>query len=209
MIMRRRRCSGGLTLIELMMATLATVVLILGSAAVLVYGHLGYHRLYNRINGWKVNDRLEGVSINAYEARSVFDRIVRSADAGYVHFAGVNNLWVYYYYEPSVEALVARVRPNRCAHFVAQDGALLLYRRDIPEDYDFSEPPDDQGPSLVLASNVATCQFTQVGMGAAIRMVLTLDNETTPEPGRTKLETSKTTISTTAIRHNNSLEVEL
>jgi len=202
MMNRKNKFRKGLTLIELMMATLAAVILILGSAAVLVHGHLGYHRLFKRVNSDVVR--------NAYEARLTFDRIVRSSDAGHAHIIGVNELWVYYYYAPSVDALVALIRPNRYAHFIVEDGALILYRGDLDTDDDLSVPPDSQNEiRQVLASNVATCEFTQVGISAAIRMVLTLDNETEPEPGVTKLETTMTTISTTAIRHNNRLQVPL
>jgi len=201
MVVRKSKFRRALTLIELMVTTLAALVLIVGISSLLFHGHMGYRRLFNRVNSEVVR--------NAYEARLTFDRIVRSADTGHAHISP-NELWVYYYTAPSVDELISLIRPNRYAHFIVEAEELALYQGDLDASADLSLPPPPNNETrTVVATNVASCEFTQVGLGSAIRMVLTLDNETDPPPGRTKLETSMTTISTTAIRHNNSLQVEL
>jgi hypothetical protein len=202
MIIGKCKSRRGLTLIELMVASLAAVVLILGIGAILVHGHLGYHRLFRRVNSDVVR--------NAYEARLTFDRIVRKSDSGHAHIIGVSELYVYYYSAPSVPELVALIRPNRYARFYESGGQLLLDRGIVPDGTDMDLlDPTTLGPTSTqtLADDVVSCEFTPVGLGAAIRMILTLDSETDPEPGLTQLETSMTTISTTAIRHNMELQV--
>jgi hypothetical protein len=87
---------------------------------------------------------------------------------------------------------------------------LLLDRGIVPAGTDMDTlDPTTLGPTSTqtLANDVVSCEFTPVGLGAAIRMILTLDSETDPEPGLTQLETSMTTVSTTAIRHNMELQV--
>jgi hypothetical protein len=39
--------------------------------------------------------------------------------------------------------------------------------------------------------------------GTGVRMILTLDDETAPEPGAMAVETLKMSVTTTAVRHSN------
>ena len=59
------------TLVEVLVAALAAVILIVGISAMLFYGQRGYNTMYRRVNSEVVR--------NAYEARMVFDAVVRKS----------------------------------------------------------------------------------------------------------------------------------
>jgi hypothetical protein len=183
----------GITLIELMITLLAAIILLIGITGILAAGHKNFWTMYKRINSDVVR--------NAYEARSIFDGIVRQASIKRVSLlSGGNELYVYYYAVPQDANIVD---PDRYARFyLAANGSeqeLMLAQGT----YDWSTDTCSNASSTrIIAHNVvppAAGMFSIDG-GDDIQMILTLDNET----GSTnnKLETSKITLTTTAIRHN-------
>jgi hypothetical protein len=196
MTIRKDNNRKAFTLVELMMTVMAALIVILGSGAILINGHIGYNRLFRRVNSEVVR--------NANEARMTFDSIVRQSTVKRCDLISANELYVYYYSDP---ANLAIVEPDRYAKFRLSGTELLLNRGNIPSGttLDTLVPSTlPAGLQTVLASNVAASAdgIFQV-QGASVRMVLTLDNESAGT-GSTlnKLESLKMTVTTTAIRHN-------
>ena len=198
MVIHRDKSARGVTLIELIVATIAALIVILGASAILYHGHIGYGKLFRRVNSEVVR--------NGYEVRRTFDRLVRKAsmeridprDGDYRFLAEENQLYVYYYLTP--QSLVI----DRYARFYLAGTDLRLEQGTVTGGFQAAPPglPDLSTTSdTLLASNV-TAPETGVfaAQGNALRMVLLLDDET----GSTlhKIETLKMTITTTAIRHN-------
>jgi len=147
--------------------------------------------MYNRVNSAVVR--------NAYEARILFDKIVRQATVRHsIPLPSVgpsNELYVYYYSDPS-NMLIQD--PDRYAWFYVNSSTLHLKRGGIIPgtwDIDGSAPSTD----MSIASNVSSVEF--LVRGASVRMVLFLDNESDPA-NTNPIETLKMTVTSTAIRHN-------
>ncbi len=186
---KRYRFREGVTLIELIIASLSAVILLVGITAIVANGHKNYKTMYNRINSEVVR--------NAYEAKILFDKIVRHATIRHsIPSIGTSNeLYVYYYSNPSD---ILSLDPDRYARFYVNNGALYLRRGGIIPgtwNIDGSVPTTD----MSIASNVSSVQF--LVKGTSVRMVLILDNETDPQ-NVNPLETLKMTVTSTAIRHN-------
>jgi len=198
MVIHRDKSARGLTLVELMVATLAALIVILGASAILFHGHIGYGRLFRRVNSDVVR--------NAYEARRTFDRLVRKAsmeridprDGDYRFLADENQLYVYYYLTP--QSLVI----DRYARFYLSGTELRLEQGTVTGGFQTPPPglPNLSTTSDTLLANNVIAPDTGVfaAQGNALRMVLVIDDET----GSTlpRIETLKMTITTTAIRHN-------
>jgi len=183
-----------MTLIELMVTILAALVLIVGISSMLYHGHMGYRRLFRRVNNEVVR--------NAYEARRTFDRIVRRSSIRRCDLAdGNNTAYVYYFANPqnmSVED------PDRYAKFYVSGTELRLEEGTV-QTGTFELPVPGRTPSgdMRLAQNVVVPAAGVFALqGNAVRMVLILDDETSPLPGVTQLETVKMTVTSEAIRHN-------
>ncbi|MFC1604104.1 type II secretion system protein [Planctomycetota bacterium] len=196
------------TLVEVLVSAIAAVILIVGISAMLFYGQRGYNTMYRRVHSEIVR--------NAYEARKVFDAVVRKStierydpappDPSEPYIG--NQLCVYYYSDPGNPAVTNNV-PDRYAWFHLEGTDLIMEQG--PVSY-ASLPPQDLGvPSLptpdknmVIARNVVNAEsgifFKQ---GAALRMVMILDDETNPAPNvHSDTQTLKMIVTTTAIRHN-------
>ena len=194
MTIQSNRANRGLTLIELMVTLLAAMVLIVGVSAMLYHGHVGYSRLFRRVNSEVVR--------NAYEARRTFDRIVRRSSIRRCDLAdGNNTAYVYYFTNPQD---VTIKDPDRYAKFYVSGTQLRLEQGNVqagtfglplPGRTATGEMPHAQ---KVTAPGVGI--FSR--QGNAVRMVLILDNETSPPPGVTKIETVKMTVASEAMRHN-------
>jgi len=198
-VLRNNRLKG-ITLIELMITVLAVMILIVGISGILAAGHKNYNTMFKRVNSEVVR--------NAYEARSIFDRIVRQSIREYqeINDEG-DDLTVFYYSDPN-NILLLSDYPNRYANFylgevddddddelIVDIGVLNL----VVTDEDWSWNRKEKLSTLTLAHNVISVEFTIVG--ASIRMSLTLDNENV-EGNPNKLETLDMDVTTTAIRHN-------
>lgn len=203
MIIHKYKVRTAFTLVELMVTVLAAIVLIIGVSAMLAQGHFGYRRLFNRVNSEVVR--------NAYEARMTFDRIVRKSsaqrfdprNADYEFLAEENQVYVYYFSNPQDMTIVV---PDRYARFYLSGTELRLEQGRVTGGVGTSPPglPTLVEPTdMILARDVIAPESGVFAVqGNALRMVLTLDNETDPEPGVSKIETLKMTVTTMAIRHN-------
>jgi hypothetical protein len=192
------------TLVEVLVSAMAAVILIVGLSAMLFYGQRGYNTMYRRVHSEIVR--------NAYEARKVFDAVVRKSTIERYDPAPPdllepnigNQLCVYYYSDPRI-----LIYPDRYAWFHLEGTDLIMEQG--PVNYASLPPRDLDVPSLpapdknmVLARNVVNASsgifFKQ---GAALRMVMILDDETNPAPNVTSdIQTMKMIVTTTAIRHN-------
>lgn len=194
------------------MAALAAVILIVGISAMLFYGQRGYNTMYRRVTSEVVR--------NAYEARRVFDAIVRKSTVERCDIrsvVGINDeIYLYYYYDetqpdaPAPEPIeryryMFPAQPDRFARFYLNGTNLMLQKGPIlpPGTPLFLVVPDDlDGTEMLLAKNVVSCQFRTTG-SSSVQMVLTLDDESDPaENVYSETQTLKMVVITTAIRHN-------
>lgn len=200
MILQRYKFRRAVTLIELMITVLAVMILVVGISGILAAGHKNYNTMFERVNSDVVR--------NAYEARRIFDRIVRKSIIEYVEInEGRDDLTVFYYSDPNDLTLVNL--PNRYAHFytgeigdgdadtelIVVTGVLNL----VITDNQWFWNEEEVLNTLTVAHNVDLVEF--VVDGVSVRMELVLDNENVPE-NTNKLETLKMNVITTAIRHN-------
>ena len=200
---KNKHFRSGITLIEVIIAVLAAVILMIGITGILAAGHKNYKTMYDRIKSPVVR--------NAYEARRIFDRIVRKSSLEDGHIF-LDEAYFYYYNIPltgdgqvDIDAFRAIEQPNRFAHFYLVNRDLILDQGPVPDQFDLSLPDaynslPDPIATATIAYNVGFIQFTN--LGSAVRMVLILDNENPPNTPVNKLETLKMTVTTTAIRHN-------
>ncbi len=194
MIICRRRIRKGLTLIELMVTTLAAVVLIVGVSAMLYHGHIGYNRLFRRVNSEVVR--------NAYETRRTFDRIVRRSSIRRCDLVdGNNTIYVYYFADPQN---ISIEDPDRYARFYVSGTELRLEQGNVQAGtFELPLPVRTATGDMRLAQNLTVPAAGIFSLqGNAVRMALILDNETSPPPGVTQIETVKMTVTSEAIRHN-------
>ena len=210
MYVKRNNFRSGVTLIELIVTIIAVVIVLLGISGVLASGIKNYQIMYKRLTSDVVR--------NAYEARRIFDRIVRksSLEDGHIY---PYEAYFYYYNIPltgegqvDIDAFRAIPQPDRFAHFYLVGRQLLLEEGPVPPGTDLSLPdPPSLTPDLptrTIAYNVDTDEYDDnsidlfTNLGSAVRMVLILDNENPPNTPVNKRETLEMTVTTTAVRHN-------
>jgi len=189
MIIKKHNFRAGMTLVELIITVLAAIVLLIGITGILAAGIKNYKTMYERTTSDVVR--------NAYEARRIFDRVVRQATIRHsVPQVGTSNeLYVYYYSNPSD---INIEYPDSYAWFYLSGDELHIRRGGIiPETWDID--PSVEPTDVPIAHNVSSVVFTV--SGASVRMVLILDNESDPQ-NTNRLETLRMTVTTTGIRHN-------
>ena len=185
---KKKQFRSGLTLIELMITILAVIVLVIGISGMLAAGHKNYNHMFARTNSEVVR--------NSYEARSIFDKIVRKSVYDYHNQSSSNNITVYYYSDPGNIATLD-TDPDRYATFYLSGTNLMLQTGELADDWPPPNPPISGGFSI--ASNVTFAEFTI--KGDSIRMSLTIDDKDDPKVKST-LRKVKMEVTTTAIRHN-------
>lgn len=197
MTIRRHKAAKGLTMIELMITVLAAIVLIVAVVAILAEGHVGYRKLFRRVNSEVVR--------NSYEARVTFDRLVRKSTIRRCDLrTGGNEAYVYYFSDPQ-NMLIED--PDRYARFYLNGNQLWLEQGNVTGGFE-NPPPALPGLAAVggpvlLASNVTAPEAGIFSVsGAGVHMAFLLDDETAAAAGVSRLETVKITVTTTAIRHN-------
>ena len=217
MATRRYNHRRAFTLIEVLVTAVAAVILIVGLSAMLFYGQRGYNTMYRRVHSEVVR--------NAYEARRIFDAIVRKSTVERCDILSPDEIYLYQYYDetapiappiPDIPEVEDRYRymfpaqPDRFARFYVTDTAvseqleLYVERGEIPPGIPlFSlDPTSLSGTSTLLAKNVVSCQFRNTGEGS-VQMVLTLDDETDPAANvYSETQTLKMVVTSRAIRHN-------
>jgi hypothetical protein len=197
MILQRYKFRRAVTLIELMITVLAVMILVVGISGILAAGHKNYNTMFERVNSDVVR--------NAYEARRIFDRIVRKSIIEYVEInEGRDDLTVFYYSDPN--DLTLATLPDRYARFYTvengEDNELIVVTgvlNLVITDDEWFWNKEDVLNTLTVAHNVDLVEF--VIDGVSVRMELLLNNENVPQ-NTNKLETLKMTVTTTAIRHN-------
>jgi hypothetical protein len=210
MLVKRHNLRSAVTLIELLVTIVAATIVLLGITGILASGHKNFRTMYNRING--------DVIRNAYEARRIFDRIVRQSSLEDGHIFPYE-AYFYYYNIPmtsegqvDIDAFRAIEKPNRFAHFYLEGRELKLAEGVVPIGTNLSLPDPPQlspdSPPRTIAYNVDVDAYNAnsielfTNLGSAVRMVLILDNENPPNTPANKRETLEMTVTTTAIRHN-------
>ncbi len=212
------------TLVEVLVTALAAVVLVVGISAMLFYGQRGYNTMYRRLIGyWDGDNSRYNISVvrNAYEARKVFDAVVRKSilerydplpPNPEIDPSIGNQLCVYYYYDPANPDPINNF-PDRYAYFHLVGTDLILEQG--PVDF-IGLPPRDSGVPSLPAPDKSMVLARKVGnfvdgrnipifskQGAALRMVLVLDDETNPDDNvYSGIQTLQMIVTTTAIRHN-------
>jgi len=146
---------SGVTLVELVIASAATVIVFLGVAVLIVDGQRGWRTAYDRTYGDVITD--------GHVATKRFDAIMRKATAeGFSIDADGSWVEVHYYHNDSSADI------DRYARLSESNGELEI-------EYGQLEPRSTLvGETLV--TNVSACTFTQVGQ--SVHMVLTLDDGT-------------------------------
>lgn len=194
---KNKHFRSGITLIEVIIAVLAAVILMIGITGILAAGHKNFKTMLKRTS--------QGVVPDAYVAKRVFDKVVRKSsikrlDPPEVYdLEGSNYLYVYYYSNP--DFIFVGSIPDKYAHFYLNGTQFIVDRGAVSGDFGVP-PPDlpinpDHELRLILANNINSVTFTE--SNHSIQMVLMLDSETgSSDP----LGTLKMTVTSTAIQHN-------
>jgi len=153
--MARKRVTAqyGFTLIELIIALAASLVVMLGVAAVLAKSQESWRQLYTRAFSDIVGD--------SNVAGKKFNAVIRKASQdGFVLDGNGNGIEVYYYNDED-SAIV-----DRYAHFYVLEGDLNLELGNLD--------PRETLEVQTVCGNVSECFFTVAGRSA--QMILTLDD---------------------------------
>lgn len=147
---------SGLTLVELIIASVIALVVMLGLAIVFIGSHRAYEVLYEQVNADVVTD--------GYYARRLFDTIMRKSSSGDIT-VDENGEWVEArYYESGISAY-----PDRYARFFTS-GTELKVEYGAVDSADIKQTLDVS----TVCGNVAACVFKNSGNSAV--MVLKLDS---------------------------------
>lgn len=184
-----RKWKAGFSLIELIAAVSAALVLILGIGIMLAHSQQGFNRMYKRVHSSVVED--------AYSARRMFDRVVRKSTTRRCDLApDGSELYVYFYSDPTDPSTLT---PDSYARFCLETGGKELF-------VDYGSIPTgtsletlDPG-SLSRSSRVRLARDVQMSAsngplfsarGRTVYMALPLDN------GKEKMF-----VTSSAVRHN-------
>jgi len=153
MLKNRTTNPKGFTLIELVIATAITVIVILGVAITLADSQRSWNAMYNRI--------YSGVVTDGHIARRTFDRVIRKA-SGESFLLDTAGNWVEVYYYTDANSIVV----DRYARFYEADGQLNI-------EYGKLDPRGTLNIQTVC-ENVSDCVF--MAQGTSVQMILRLDN---------------------------------
>ena len=174
---RVRRQAKGFTLVEMMVAMLASSLMFLALTGVLAGNQTDYNRTYERMYG--------DIENHAREARIIFDQVVRQSTIRKCLIGTANEyVEVYYYRTTGSLGLDGYAR----FYWDVSDEQLLLERGQLELgtfEYSLWNDPTTQ----VVAEHVTSCTFLQVGVCISMNLVL--------DDGRTNLP-----VVVTAMRHN-------
>ena len=146
----------GFTITELTVAMTMAPIVTLCMWVVVVDGHRGWNKVYNRVYGDVVTD--------GYVAQKTFDAVVRKSSVKR-EFLGDGEVEVYYYSD--VENPISL---DRYARFYVADERLLVDYGELDE----GGIPQDSSSTVTLARNVQAVQFTLAG--TSVQMILSLDD---------------------------------
>lgn len=145
----------GFTLIELIIAVAASLVVILGVAVSLAESQKSWHTLYNRA--------FSDVVADSHVARNLFNAVVRKASKEGPLVDGSGS-WIEVYYYSTEDSVAV----DRYARLWEADGELNIMHGTLD--------PRETLTVETVCRNVSGCLFTVAGRSA--QMILTLDNGT-------------------------------
>ena len=155
MTKKRLTAPRGVTLVELITATVIMLIVILAVGMVLVDGQRGWNIAYDRIYSDVVTD--------GYVARKKFDAVIRRASREKLLLDDTGKWIEIYYYADDDSADV-----DRYARFYEANGNL---------DIEYGQlNPKVALTAETVCGNVSGCTFKQAGRST--QMILTLDNGT-------------------------------
>jgi len=155
MLKKKLTVRHGFTLIELVVAMVAAVIVILGIGIILADSQRGWHRMYNRV--------YSDVVVDSYVARKRFDVVIRKASSENFLLDDAGSWIEVYYYADSSSAVV-----DRYARFYESDADDQL-------NVEYGKlNPRETLTTQTICDNVSDCIFKRAGRSA--QMILTLDN---------------------------------
>jgi hypothetical protein len=162
----------GFSLIELIVAVAAAMVLILGMGIILAHSQRDFTRMFKRAHSDVVED--------AYSARRVFDRVVRKATSRRCDLISNSEIYVYYYSDTPDAPNPKLVDPDRFARLHVVSGVLFVDYGEISVGaFDTLDPTSlSASTTLRLARDVqisATVPLFSV-RARTVRMAMLLDN---------------------------------
>ena len=144
----------GFTLVELMVATVISAIVLIGIGSVLASSQRDWNNMYNRM--------YSDVVVDSHIARKAFDAVVRRA-SGEVVLLEADGSWLeVYHYADANSADV-----DRYARFYTASNELKI-------EYGTLDDPRQVLSTQAVCSNVTSCVFKSVGRSA--QMTITLDN---------------------------------
>ncbi len=153
MTKNKSKFRSGITIIEVVIAAMASVIVMVGVGIAIVDGQRGWNRMYSRTYADVVTD--------GYVARKMFDTAVRKSSRE-MYLLDDAGQWVeVYYYSSSAASKV-----DRYARFSVSSG-------DLNVEYGELDPRVTSSVQTVC-SNVSSVSFS--GGGTAIQMILNLDD---------------------------------
>ena len=148
---KRPNYRKGFSLIELIVVVAAAMILILGMGMTLAHSQRAYTTMFKRAHSDVVEE--------AYEARRVFDRIVRKSTTRRCDLIDGSTIYVYYYSDTAQTPNYTLVDPDRFAKFYVASGMLLVDYGSVPSSWwdDSSLSPGwPKTGTQILAQNVQT-----------------------------------------------------
>lgn len=143
----------GFTLVELMVATVAGVIITFAVGILLVSSQRGWQTMYGGINS--------GAMADSYVARKTFDAVVRKASREKLLLDDSGDWIEVYYYDDA-----ASTTADCYARFYESDGNLNLEYGQLN--------PRETSTVLTVCRNVSDCVFK--ANGCSVQMILTLDD---------------------------------
>ena len=175
MTKNKRAFRSGLTLSELLVATVIAVIVILGLGTVIADSVRGWNKMYDRVYA--------DVRTDSYVARAAFDQVVRKATSQ-MHQVDIDEQWLEVYYYSTATAPVV----DCYARLYTASGALLV---EYGAYTGGSASPKTRLRTDIVCENVASCVFKADGRSA--QMLLTLDDGS-----------QNIVVTTSAVMHNGS-----
>lgn len=151
----------GFTIVELMIATGLSSIVIVGIGMLLVDSHRSWNRMYSRT--------YSGISSDSHVARRRFDSVVRNASTQGILLAD-DGSWVEVYYYSDPNAIVVD-RYARFFTYSSGDTSQLLIEHGAVE-------PRQTLNTETVCENVSSCVFKSAGNSAQMVLMLSDGSET-------------------------------
>jgi prepilin-type N-terminal cleavage/methylation domain-containing protein len=161
--MRRRR---GVTLVELMVAMLASSVLLLAVVGVMAGSQKQWNQTYDRVFGDIVTE--------AYTTRQVFDREVRESSSYSRHLPDDVRTYIILYQYTNIQNMGTDPPMNRYAWFRLSGTNLLLQQGPLSFASGSMPTPGPADSTQTLAHHVTSARFWRTG--PCIHMALVLSD---------------------------------